>query len=306
MTGAALAVVLAIGIALTPSANAGQRHRSDTGQQQANQSMPTLLHNETFAYGNGKLLMFNYTQNYDCVDQSDDDLNFNGIPADIDTGEFQFPICQVGDNPAQSPQAGQPTSQTNKLYVIVPFFSTNNDQNPNDALACPPGVRTTTLCGPALGNTLIKLFGAIPEGFKTTPAVYTQCPNPGSPPGTCTMHASSVDLFPALVALGKLPASPQANVFVPTPNHSHVINMDLVTKPIWWQVVTVLVTNPKDWPNAAGTSGINSVGDIQEAVKDGGAIAPVPSNFFLFFGSKFVNGMGDMMNHARYSHRGRD
>ncbi|MGH8013580.1 MAG: hypothetical protein ACREQ4_13875 [Candidatus Binataceae bacterium] len=61
----------------------------------------------------------------------------------------------------------------------------------------------------------------------------------------------------------------------------------------------MLVTNPKDWPNAAGTSGINSVGDIQEAVKDGGAIAPVPTNFFLFFGSKFVQGMGDMWQHAR-------
>ncbi|MGH9830290.1 MAG: hypothetical protein ACREDR_44340, partial [Blastocatellia bacterium] len=177
MAGAALAVVLATGIALTPSANAGQRHRSDAAEPSgiANQRMPSLLHNETFGYGNGKLLIFNYTQNYDCVTGDDQDLDFNGIPADFDPGEFQFPICQVGDQPPVSPP-GIPVAQVDKLYVIVPFFSVNNDQNANDALACPAGVRSTTLCGPALGDTLIKLFGAIPEGFKTTPTVYTQCP----------------------------------------------------------------------------------------------------------------------------------
>jgi len=43
-------------------------------------------------------------------------------------------------------------------------------------------------------------------------------------PGTCTMHASSVDLSKTLVALGKAAAPPTSPVFVPTPNHSHVVD----------------------------------------------------------------------------------
>lgn len=133
---------------------------------------------------------------------------------------------------------------------------------------------------------LIKLFGAVPEGFKKHPLVAVQCPDNGGAPGTCTMHSSQVDLFPALSALGKIPASPKQNIFVPTPNHTHVVNNDaLNTKPIWWQVITVLVLSPQEWPNAEGTSGITSVGKMKEAERDGEALE-TPTNFFLFFDSK--------------------
>ena len=82
------------------------------------------------------------------------------------------------------------------------------------------------LRGATLGTKLIQLFGAVPEAWKrTSTAITTQCPDPNNPsPGTCTMHASSVDLSETLVALGKTPRPPTAPVFVPTPNHSHVVD----------------------------------------------------------------------------------
>jgi hypothetical protein len=151
-------------------------------------------------------------------------------------------------------------------------------------------VRSTTLCGSALGSTLIALFGAISEAFKTKPLVFTQCPDPGSAPGTCTMHTSTVDLGTALVALGKLPP-PATNIFVPTPNHTHVIDNGLVnSKAIWWEVRPVLVTNPADWPTQDGSSGITSV-KIMDAAEAKGDAIEVPSNFFLFFDSKKMKGM---------------
>jgi hypothetical protein len=244
--------------------------------------------NQTLGYGEGKLLTFTYTQNFDCVDQPGSDLNFNGIPAESDPAEMQTPICQVGTQPTINPPGmkGNPAVTTEPIFVLVPMFSTDNDQNPNDAISCANVVAGTT-CGSALGSTLISLFGALPEAFKATPKVYTQCPEPGSAPGTCTMHASRLDLGPALVALGYL-QPPLTNVFVPTPNHSHVlINADINLKPIWWQVIPVLVLNQSDWPAQDGSSGITSLSAIQAALKAGTAVE-APSNFFLFF-SSYVN-----------------
>ncbi|MGH8116166.1 MAG: hypothetical protein ACREPJ_02475 [Rhodanobacteraceae bacterium] len=151
----------------------------------------------------------------------------------------------------------------------------------------------STLCGRALGKVLIKLFGAIPEAYKTKPLVYTQCPNPGSPPGTCTMHSSTDDLGKVLVALGKLPA-PATNVFLPSPNHSHVITNAYATQSaIWLEVRPVLVLDLADWPTANGSSGITSVAALRIAEKTGTAIE-VPDNFFLFFSSKPLSSMMGM------------
>src|SRR5512135_3526763 len=99
------------------------------------------------------------------------------------------------------------------------MFSVDNDTNPNDAMPCPNGGRPGELCGAALGAELIKLFGALPEAWKTRvdPVITTQCPDPNNPvAGTCTMHASSVDLSKTLVALKKIPGPPKAPIFVPT------------------------------------------------------------------------------------------
>jgi hypothetical protein len=89
--------------------------------------------------------------------------------------------------------------------------------------------------------------------------VATQCPGPNHDvPGTCTMHASSVDLSVTLNALGKT-GPPTAPVFVPTPNHDHVVDNSRVnTTPIWWEVRPVLILDQSDWPAADGSSGITS------------------------------------------------
>ncbi len=248
-------------------------------------SAQTRKPNTTLGYGDGQLLNFTYTQNFDCIDQPNSDLNFNGVIAAIDPGEMQIPICQVGTQPTINPpgQKGNPAITTEPLYVLVPMFSIDNDQNPNDAISC-TNVVPGTICGPTLGSTLISLFGALPEAFKAAPKVYTQCPEPGTPPGTCTMHASRLDLGPALVALGYLKA-PVSNVFVPTPNHSHVvINSDINVTAIWWQVIPVLVLNQADWPAKDASSGITSYSDIKTAIAAGDAIQ-APSNFFLYFSS---------------------
>src|SRR5262245_59456066 len=169
------------------------------------------------------------------------------------------------------------------------MFSVDNDQNPNDAMTCPNGGRPGELCGPELGAKLIELFGAVPEAWKTTvnPAIATQCPDPSNPvPGTCTMHASSVDLSETLVALGKIPGPPTAPIFVPTPNHSHVVDNSTVhTGAIWWEVRPILVMDQSDWPAADASSGITSSRVMDDAEAAGRAIE-AGSNFFLFFSSR--------------------
>ncbi len=260
-------------------------------------SAQTLGPNQTQGYGDGKLLTLTYTQNFDCIDQPKDDLNYNGIKAASDPGEMQTPICVAGINPSINPpgEVGNPFATTEPLYVLIPLFSLNNDQNVNDAISCNDVVQGTT-CGPALGQTLIQLFGAIPEAFKTTPLVYTQCPDPGTAPGTCTMHASRLDLGPVLAALGYIPP-PTANVFLPTPNHSHLLlGQDINVKAIWWQVVPVLVTNPSVWPTQDGSSGITTIKALDAALSAGDAVATA-SNFFLYFSSFVEHGSQMHMSH---------
>lgn len=245
----------------------------------------SLKPNQTFGYGANELLTFTYTQNFDCVEQPNQDLNHNGRLAQVNPGELQTPICVVGEQPNINPpgRTGNPAITTEPLYVLVPMFSVDGDTNPNDAITC-KNVVSQTLCGPALGKTLVALFGAIPEAFKATPSVYTQCPEPGLAPGTCTMHASRLDLAPVLAALKLIPNA-NSNIFLPTPNHSHIVNDDAVkTKPIWWQVIPVLVLKQADWPSQDGTSGITSSAKITQAETNGEALE-APSNFFLFFSS---------------------
>jgi hypothetical protein len=219
------------------------------------------------------------------VDQPLLDLDFNGIPAESDPNEMQLPICQPLTEPTQDPTGGE-LKHTAQLYVLVPMFSMDNDQNPDDAMPCPSGGRPGELCGHALGEALIKMFGFIPEAWKAHPAVSTQCPDPNHPvPGTCTMHASSVDLSKTLNALGKT-GPPTMPIFVPTPNHDHIVdNSDVNTKQIWWQVRPVLIMDPSDWPAPDGTSGLTSAAAMDDAENAGRAIE-VGSNFFLFFSSK--------------------
>lgn len=250
-----------------------------------------LAANQTQGFGNNRLLTFTYLQNFDCVDQPTMDLDFNGNLAQSDPNEMQTPICQPVTEPTQDPTGGN-IKHTAHLYVFLPMFSLDNDQNPNDAMPCPSGGRPTELCGPTLGATLIQLFGFVPEAWKTHPLVATQCPDPNNPvPGTCTMHASSVDLSVTLNALGKT-GTPSAPIFVPTPNHDHVVDNSRVnTTPIWWEVRPVLIMDASDWPAADGRSGITSSKAMDDAEAAGRAIE-VGSNFFLFFKSQLSSHTG--------------
>jgi hypothetical protein len=247
-----------------------------------------LAPDQTIGYGNGKLTTLTYLQNFDCVVQPDMDLNFNGKKAASDPDALQTPICQAVTEPTVDP-AGGDIKHTAPFYVLIPFFSVDHDQNPADAMSCPGGGRPGELCGAALGKKLIELFGAVPEAWKTkvNPAITTQCPDPNDPvPGTCPMHASSLDLSTTLVALKKIPGPPTAPIFAPDPNHSHLVNDDQVnTGAIWWEVRPVLVLHQSDWPSADAKTGITSKKALTEAEAAGRAIE-VGSNFFLFFSSK--------------------
>lgn len=260
----------------------------------ANVVSAQLAPNQTQGFGNNRLVTFTYLQNFDCVDQPTMDLDFNKMKAQSDPNEMQTPICQPVTEPTEDPTGGD-IKHTAHLYVFVPMFSVDNDQNPNDAMPCPNGGRPGELCGPALGAALIKAFGFVPEAWKTQPLVATQCPDPNNPvPGTCTMHASSVDLSVTLAALGKAPNPPVRNIFVPTPNHDHVVdNSRTNTQPIWWEVRPVLIMHESDWPAADGSSGITSSHAMDDAEAAGRAIE-VGSNFFLFFSSQ----LGSATAHA--------
>jgi len=255
----------------------------------ASNARAQLAPNQTNAFGNGRLITFTYLQNFDCVDQPLLDLDFNGTPAQSDPNEMQTPICQAVTEPTQDP-AGTDIKHTAHLYVLVPMFGT--DKNAAHAMACPSGGRPGELCGVALGEVLLKLFGHIPEAWLSKPNVPTQCPDPGHPvPGTCTMHASSVDLSVLLAGMTGIPNPPKGPIFVPTPNHDHVVDNSRVnTKPIWWEVRPVLIMDPRDWPMADGSSGITSA-RAMDAAEAAGAAVEVGSNFFLFFKS-------DMSSHG--------
>src|SRR5947208_1355519 len=87
------------------------------------------------------------------------------------------------------------------------------------------------------------------------------------------------------IQLGKTGA-PTMPIFVPTPNHDHVVDNSRVnTTPIWWEVRPLLIMEQSDWPAADGSSGITSSKAMDDAEAAGRAIE-VGSNFFLFFSSK--------------------
>src|SRR5204862_2719487 len=85
---------------------------------------------------------------------------------------------------------------------------------------------------------------------------------------------------------GKAANPPTGNMFVPTPNHDHVVDNSRVdTGPIWWEVRPVLIMDQSDWPAPDGSSGITSSRAMDDAEAAGRAIE-VGSNFFLFFTSR--------------------
>lgn len=96
----------------------------------------SLAPNQTQGFYNGKLVKLTYQENFDCVDKALDDLDYNHMPARSDSGEMQTPICQAGIQPTVDP-TGENAKHAAILYVLVPTFSVNDDQNPDDAIPCP-------------------------------------------------------------------------------------------------------------------------------------------------------------------------
>jgi hypothetical protein len=248
----------------------------------AAQAQVPLKINQTQGFGANKVLEFTYTQQFDCVVQPFDDRNFNGKVAAEDSYEFSYkPECQVGA-PSTIDPTGLNVSQTDKLYVIVPFFETNPSE---------------PAFSPKLGAALKSLLGFVPDAFKVHPGVAVQCPEPGAPdtqqkgrPGTCTMHPDNLDLGPALTALGLLPA--KTNLYLPLVNHSHILPNSTINQTAeWWQVEVVLVSDPSAWPTADGGSGITSFAKMRAAQANKQALPDVATNFFLFFASKEMAGM---------------
>ena len=240
---------------------------------QAGSSEPTrpIAVNQTDGFGQGRVGVFTYFQNYACVHEPFADLDGNGKPAAADPDEFDTPRCEVGSEPTIDP-AGKRTKDTAPLYVLVPFFDADGDAQAADGLAAP----------------LKERFGFVPDAFDPTPGVPVQCPEPGPPLsrlkgdfGTCTLHPKTVDLDPALKALGVKPVGAR----LPTVNHSHVIE-NINYKAVWWQLRIVLVTDRRAWPDVNGTNGITSVEAMRQAIIKGQANPDVPTNAFLFFDSR--------------------
>jgi hypothetical protein len=82
------------------------------------------------------------------------------------------------------------------------------------------------------------------------------------------MHTTELDLGPALAKAGKVP--PNTNVIVPTLNHSHLLD-ETVKGAVWWEIVSVLVTDESIWPNREGTVGITSLDALRLAQSQGKA-----------------------------------
>jgi hypothetical protein len=230
-----------------------------------------LATGRTDGYGRDRLLAFTYFLNFMCIHEPGDDLDHNGKATAVDPEEFQSPICQVGHAPTVDP-TGTPISETDKLYVIVPFFDADHDGEAGS---------------PALGTALQSLFGMVPDAFDPTPGVPVQCPEPGPPLtehkgafGTCTTHPTTLDLGPVLAALNKVPAN--TTVEVPTPNHSHIIKQSKAGAR-WWQIIVVLVTDASVWPNVEGTTGLTSLQALRAAQANNQAGPDAPTNFFLVF-----------------------
>ena len=104
-------------------------------------------------------------------------------------------------------------------------------------------------------------------------------------PSAATAMIGRRRFLEVLAALGKAANPPTGNMFVPTPNHDHVVDNSRVdTGPIWWEVRPVLIMDQSDWPAPDGSSGITSAKAMDDAEAAGRAIE-VGSNFFLFFSS---------------------
>jgi hypothetical protein len=237
----------------------------------------------TEGYGNFKVAVFFYPQQFFCTDEPTDDLDGpghrgDGIKSAQDPDEFQHPSmgppgspCIVGDTGSGSlptiDPTGRPVANAEKVWAILPFFDSVRD-----------------------ADTVIEAFDPTRDGSDV------QCPEPGppftqhmGPFGTCTMHPSTLHAEPAAaIAAGD----------IPLPNHSHIVRDGAVSiNPVWWQTIAVRVLTERIWPDFNGRCPANPNGGrpcltslqaLREAQARGEASPDTPTNVWLFFDSKEV------------------
>ncbi len=251
----AMAVTLALGSAVAVTAG----------------TTPTrpIAVNQTDGFAQGDVVVFTYSQHFACIHEPFDDLDGtshtgDGLVAAVDPDEFQTPKCIVGPTASGSLPTIDPTGRdiagTERLWVIVPFFESAND-----------------------ADTIL-------EALDPDPGVDVQCPEPGPPLtqhtgafSTCTMHPTTLHAEP--VGLGDIPLV----------NHSHLIRGKNFGS-VWWQILAVLVTDESIWPDkdgnctAGGSACLTSLEALRAAQAAGQASGDVPTNLFLFFDSRQLQG----------------
>jgi hypothetical protein len=146
--------LLFIVVWLSACSNQGSVSAGTTGGDSKNSSeteskpMRPIAVNQTDGFGNEKLLVFTYFQNFACIHEPFDDLDGSGHTGDglvaaVDPDEFQTPKCILGDSGSGSlptiDPTGRPIAGTEPLFVIVPFFDTNGNGTV-EALEVDPGV----------------------------------------------------------------------------------------------------------------------------------------------------------------------
>ncbi len=126
------------------------------------------------------------------------------------------------------------------------------------------------------------LYITVPLGF-TVPAMKMECPDKL----VCVDHPATMDLSRLAATLapifGTTPAklAPALKNYA-TPGHNHYVADLNNTKPEWWDVYVVGVTDPATWYKIQNH---NSYDYIAGLVKAGNpnVTAPIPTNLFLYF-----------------------
>jgi hypothetical protein len=243
--GAAVALVIIGGASMAYSASAGR---------------PVVI-GQTEGFANGKLAVFDYTQNFVCAN---DPLNAEECQVGAGSSSATNPAIDAGEQQLLDKLKLKP-AETPDLLVIVPFFEV-------------PGA------GDAPGTL---------EALDTTPDVAVQCPEKQTSAlngghsigkfGHCVFHDAALDTSPLA---GVTVNGVTFGGIIPLPNHSHIVK-ETPGGSVPWDASVVLVLDKNLWPDAdghcAGSPCLTSFDAVAKAPA-GSIVGPVPTSLFLFFG----------------------
>ena len=127
------------------------------------------------------------------------------------------------------------------------------------------------------------LIITVPLGFKI-PTYAVDCPNLL----TCIDHPGTIDLSPVEPALkGLFPTLTDAQLTAalknyPVPGHDHFIGTLAKSKPQWWEVRVVVVTNPDTYRTIQQKKSLAFVLKLLKE-KNKNMVGTVKTNLFLYF-----------------------